>query len=151
MKLSFLFFTGSMFLFAASLVDARDNSHERDRSHHRYSSEKYMEGKKRYRDTQKHHHRSHRQDHHKKYAHKGSKHKYHQHHKRYHRDDYWLGGLLIGGVIHHSLHDGYNYRSGRHYRPRHNYIWNVDYGQCYKVKRRYNGDIYVEVPRRYCR
>lgn len=189
MKLSFLFFTGSLILFAAGLTEAKEKSHEREKSqaHHQRDSKKPLKGNMRNYDDRKRDRHSQREQDHRRHdthryngdrheghrysqrrenkSHRYSKHRSHyddrRHYKRDHRQrwkghsswrsDYLLGGLILGGVIHHAFHDGYESCPDRHYRPRNNYFWSVDYGQCYKIKSGYRGDVYAEVPRYRCR
>jgi hypothetical protein len=137
----------------------RSNRHHRDRyvgdrqQHRRDLAERQHYQEKKYR---RDNHYSHNRDHHR---HHYPKKKYYKD-KRRHHSDYFLGGLVLGSLGAHYLHDDYR-RDYRHdYRYDHRYdnrsrghrahFWRDRFGDCYRVEYRKRGKVYVQVPRRKC-
>lgn len=153
MKLGWLFFIGSISLFAAGLTEADDDDDDDYRRGSKYREGQYHE-----------HHRSHRSRRSHSYDHRHRDYHHHQRHRNHNRYDdrkrrrrdrnYFLGGALVGGIATHAFHRHNRYCPDDHYyqrkRRRNHYYTSNSYGECFKVKRRKGRDVYVEVPRHKC-
>lgn len=168
MRLSTVFFVGSVALFASGMLEAkehsgghgRENSREAKHEKHRHQAERRQDrrhdrvhdrGHKRHgghsteRANRSGHHGSHRQhEEHRRH----SSHRVKRHHRR---DDYFWSGLVVGGLVAHAF-DGYDHDS-HYYARRYDHgavYWSNRHGECFSVERRHHRDVYIEVPRHRC-
>lgn len=163
MKLSTVFFIGSILLFASSVLEAKTASevrakHEKPRAEHRHDRGHHREHRHRdhHRGVKRHHrYHGHRHDHRGHRIHHGSSHRHPAHRRVYrHRHDHdaFWGGLVIGGAAASVLlnddycpdHDRYH-RYGQH----RDFVTNR-HGECFRVEYRRHRDVYIEVPRYKC-
>lgn len=170
MRLSTVFFVGSVALFASAMLEAKEHGreHNRDvktekhrhqaaRGHDRVRESGHERGHKRhgghftehanrsreYSGSRRHEGHRRREEHRRHSSHHQGRHN--------DRDDYFWGGLVVGGLVAHAF-DGYDHHSShRERRYDHGAVyWSNRHGECFSVERRHHRDVYVEVPRHRC-
>ena len=66
------------------------------------------------------------------------------------RSDYFLGGLILGTLGAHVIHD-YHASSAYYHQPRTRArYWRDRHGSCFRVESRARGTVYVKVGRQWC-
>ncbi len=163
MRLSAIFMVGCMALLASGMLEAREHGRDVKSEKHGHQAEhrqdqRHDRGHKKHRghatehaNRSREHHGS-RRRHEEHRRHEGQRrHSSHRVGRHHDRDDYFWGGLVVGGLVAHAF-DGYDHHSD-HYERRYDHgavYWSNRHGECFSVKRRHHRDVYIEVPRHRC-
>lgn len=153
MKLSTVFFVGSMALFASAMLEAREHGstkrelksekHRQHQSDRRHGHES-RHGQHRRQNSHNRHHSSSRHDR------RHNSHGYVQHHRQNHSNrGHILGDLLFGGLALHAFSD-YEHHSDHSRQRYEGFYWSNRHGECFKVEQRHHREVYIEVPRHRC-
>lgn len=158
MKTAWIFFIGSLSLFAFGVADAKEERHSReDRGAHSSRHDGHKSHSKRHhsghsRHSSKHHSAHHRGSKHSRRAHRYDHHKRKHRHKRRHRTEHFLGGVVVGALAHHAISGHYDSCPDEyHTHNTRRYYWENRRGECFLVEEGRRGKVYKEVSWRQCR
>ncbi len=125
--------TGATLSMAAVANDRRGDGH-------------YGLDRQSYRQHDNYRHREHRRHYYSRHRHSGR--------RSYDNAGYFIGGLLVGSLVHHGHNDAIQYyphhKKYRHYARYRVTFWRNHYGDCFRVEHRKRGKRYTQVPRFNC-